>query len=111
MDSVDFSPEAAEARLRHILDEADLRQPDTVEHLKAGGITCIWWEERAVVIVEEGDDEDHADAGAGAAGAGGATGACMRWPGCTPALSAASVRRRVLICLPGAGVAAAGCCV
>ncbi len=61
MDSDQFSPEASEARLRHILDEAGLRQPDTVEHLKAGGITCIWWDERAVVIVEEVDDEDGGD--------------------------------------------------
>ena len=51
-----FSAAAAEAAIRRMCADHDLREPDEIQPRQAGGITCIWYEEKLVLIVEDEDD-------------------------------------------------------
>lgn len=48
-----FSAAAAEAAIRRMCAEHDLREPDEIQPRSAGGITCIWYEEKLALIVED----------------------------------------------------------
>ena len=48
-----FDAAEAEAAIRRMCADHDLREPDEVQPRTAGGITCIWYEEKLVLIVED----------------------------------------------------------
>ena len=48
-----FSAAEAEAAIRRMCADHDLREPDEIQPRAAGGITCIWYEEKLVLIVED----------------------------------------------------------
>ena len=53
MDDPEFSAEEAERALLRLLADAGLRAPDEIQPRQSGGITCLWYEEKVAVIVEE----------------------------------------------------------
>ena len=48
-----FRAAEAEAAIRRMCADNDLREPDEIQRRAAGGITCIWYEEKLVLIVED----------------------------------------------------------
>ena len=55
-----LSAPEAEAAIRRMCADHDLREPDEIQPRAAGGITCLWYEEKLVLIVE---DEERPAAG------------------------------------------------
>ena len=48
-----FSAAEAEAAIRRMCADHDLREPDEIQPRASGGITCLWYEEKVVLIVED----------------------------------------------------------
>jgi hypothetical protein len=49
----EFSAEEAERAFLRIVADAGLRPPDEIQPRQSGGITCLWYEEKVAVIIEE----------------------------------------------------------
>jgi hypothetical protein len=54
-----LSATEAEAATRRMCADYDLREPDEIQRRASGGITCLWYEEKLALIVE---DEERPDA-------------------------------------------------
>ena len=49
----EFSAEEAERAFLELVENAGLRPPDEIQPRESGGITCLWYEEKLAVIIED----------------------------------------------------------
>ncbi len=52
MDRATPTREDVERRMRQLIRDADMRQPDEVRPHEDGGIVCLWHEEKLAVVVD-----------------------------------------------------------
>jgi hypothetical protein len=57
MADTQFSAAEAERAIRRLLADAGLRAPDEIQPRRCGGITCLWYEEKVMLIICEDEDD------------------------------------------------------